>query len=94
MLHRVRIYNPTPVAAKCLAGSPGQLALGRDDGSIEIWSTKYSLVCLNIFDSPYKCVEALAYAESPHDKQQLTLFSTGIDGRIVRYVPFNIVLIK
>ncbi|XP_003747180.1 U3 small nucleolar RNA-associated protein 4 homolog [Galendromus occidentalis] len=85
MLHRVRIYNPTPVAAKCLAGAPGQLALGREDGTIEIWSTRYSLFCVNIFDTPYKCVEALAYAESPHEKKQLTLYSTGIDGRIVRY---------
>lgn len=85
MLHRVRIYNPSPVAAKCMAGAPGRIAIGRDDGSIEVWSTRNMLFCIAQFDSPYKCVEAVAFAESIHDKKQLTLFSTGIDGRVVRY---------
>ncbi|OQR79586.1 cirhin-like [Tropilaelaps mercedesae] len=85
MLHRVRVYNPAPIAAKCMTGAPGKIAIGRDDGSIEVWSTRHSLFCIAQFDSPYKCVEALAFAESVHEKGQLALFSTGIDGRIVRY---------
>lgn len=79
------MYNPSPVAAKCMTGTPGKIALGRDDGSIEVWSTRNSLFCIAQFDSPFKCVEALAFAKSVHEEKQLTLFSTGIDGRIIRY---------
>lgn len=78
------MYNPSPVAAKCMTGTPGKIALGRDDGSIEVWSTRNSLFCIAQFDSPFKCVEALAFAKSVHEEKQLTLFSTGIDGRIIR----------
>jgi len=82
--HSLRFYQVEPKAITCLAHSPSSplLAVARSDSTVEIWSTKHTLVLQRIIHpEPHidsVSVESLAWGG---DK----LYSCGLHGQVVEY---------
>jgi len=82
--HSLRFYKVEPKAITCLAHSPSSplLAVARSDSTVEIWSTKHTLVLhRTIHPEPHTdsvSVESLAWGG---DK----LYSCGLHGQVVQY---------
>ncbi|XP_076814347.1 U3 small nucleolar RNA-associated protein 4 homolog [Clavelina lepadiformis] len=81
VVHRCRLFKFTPCAVQCMAASveTSDLAVARSDGSIEIWSTKYSwFQKLVIPGSSDHSVESLIWVGN-------RLLSGGLQGDITEY---------
>jgi len=82
--HSLRFYKVEPKAITCLAHSPTSplLALARSDSTVEVWSTKHTLVMQRIIHpEPHTesvSVESLAWGGD-------RLYSCGLHGQVVEY---------
>jgi len=82
--HSLRFYKVEPKAITCLAHSPTSplLAVARSDSTVEVWSTKHTLVLQRIIHpEPHTesvSVESLAWGGD-------RLYSCGLHGQVVEY---------
>jgi U3 small nucleolar RNA-associated protein 4 len=87
-VHRCRFVEFVPSAINCLAFSPNaHLAVGRMDGSIEIWNSTDNWFCeKRMAGSKSTSVESLVWIQSSFEGKKVSrLFSAGLNSSIVEW---------